>query len=101
MTRAETVDDDDMGALFRDYKAMRQRKRADNRESSADMLRQAGIAFQSNNAGAHLVVNHGGVTVDFWPGTGLWCIRGSTAQHRGVNRLLSRLHAQENAGVKR
>lgn len=70
---------------------------ADNRESSADMLRQAGIAFQSNNAGAHLVVNHGGVTVDFWPGTGLWCIRGSIAKHRGVNRLLSRLHAQENS----
>ena len=96
MTRAETVDDDDMGALFRDYKAMRQKKRAGNRESSADMLRQAGIAFQSNNAGAHLVVKHCGVTVDFWPGTGLWCIRGSTAQHRGVNRLLSRLPAQGN-----
>lgn len=90
MTRADIkAGDDDMGALFRDYKAMRQRKRADNRESSADMLRQAGIAFQSNNDGAHLIVRARGDTIDFWPGTGLWIRRGTNQRKRGVGKLLA------------
>lgn len=89
------ADDDDIGAMWREHAAARQIKRAGNREASAAMLHDAGISFQSNNDGAHLVVKHCGATVDFWPGTGLWRIRGSTARHRGVGRLISRLRAQE------
>lgn len=63
-------------------------RRASNRESSAELLSQAGVQFTSHNDGAHLVVSGRGHTFDFWPGTGLWKMRGSTQQHRGVRRLI-------------
>ncbi len=65
------------------------KKRASNREASAFMLAEAGIAFVSRNAGAHLIVTGGGRTFDFWPGTGLWEMRGSTQRHRGVRKLIT------------
>lgn len=80
-----TTDDDDMGEVWREYKAARQAKRADNRESSAAILAEAGIPFVSKNEGAHLIVRN---DIDFWPGTGLWRVRGSTQRHRGVSKLL-------------
>lgn len=90
MTRDQIkAGDDDMGALWREHAAARQVKRANNREASAAMLRDAGISFTSNNAGAHLIVEFAGHTVDFWPGTGLWIMRGSTQRHRGVRRLIA------------
>ena len=88
MTRAETVDDDDMGALFRDYKAMRQQKRADNREKSAQRLRDAGIPFVERNGGAHLIVAG---RVDAWPGTGLWRDRETPEHGRGIRSLLEHM----------
>lgn len=72
------------------YRAMRQRsaeKRAGNREHSAEVLRRAGIAFTTHNNGAHLIVKHGGIRVDFWPGTGKWSSQGGRVD-RGVFRLL-------------
>lgn len=86
MTRDQIkAEDDDMGALWREHAAARQVKRADNREASASMLRDAGIPFVSKNEGAHLIVRN---DIDFWPGTGLWRVRGSTQRHRGVSKLL-------------
>lgn len=82
-------DDDDMGAFWRDVKAASQQKRAKNRQSSADVLRRAGIGFETKNDGAHLIVRTaGGHIVDFWPGTGLWIMRGSTQRHGGVRSLI-------------
>lgn len=82
-------DDDSMGDFWRDVKAARQEKRADNRTASADLLRQAGIQFQAKNGGAHLVVTALGKTIDFWPGTGLWIVRGQQKRNRGVRHLIS------------
>jgi len=66
-------------------------KRALYRKSSPPLLRAAGLVFTSHNEGAHLVVQATqleGVRVDFWPGTGLWKVRGRLHQGRGVKPLI-------------
>ena len=84
-----TTDDDSMGDFWRDVKAARQAKRADNRKSSAELLREAGIAFESKNDGAHLVVTALGHVIDFWPGTGLWiCRKYPNTRKYGVRKLI-------------
>lgn len=83
-------DSDDMSAYWRDIKEARQQKRAENRESSQELLREAGVRFVSKNSEAHLIVTtDGGHAIDFWPGTGLWIMRGSTQRHRGVRKLIA------------
>lgn len=82
-----------MGDYWRDVTpALQERskqKRASNREKSARLLSEAGIQFQTKNDGAHLIVTGvGGHTFDFWPGTGLWRMRGSAKDHRGVFSLI-------------
>ncbi len=88
-----TTIDDDIGSTeyWRDIKQAKQEKRADNRENSARCLRENGIAFEEKNMGAHLIVTGNGHTFDFWPGTGLWQMRGSTKRHRGVRSLVKLL----------
>jgi len=85
----------DMGDYWRDVrpsmKEENQKKRAGNRESSAKMLTAAGIAFETKNEGAHLIVTESGRTVDFWPATGLWIERGTAKQKRGVRCLIAEL----------
>lgn len=79
----------DMGEIFNEVRAMRQEKRAANRESSADLLLQAGIPYKKANGGAHLIVRPvAGTLIDFWPGTGLWIQRGNSKRHRGVRSLI-------------
>lgn len=77
-----TNDDDSTGDYWRDVNAYRQDKRTTNRRSSARVLRDAGIAFEEKNAGAHLIVRHGDHVVDFWPGTGLWIDRATPGERR-------------------
>lgn len=81
----------DMGEVFRALREHGQDKRASNRESSAQVLIDRGVAYTSHNAGAHLVVTHNGVTVDFWPGTGRWIGRNGWGEGRGVFPMLKRL----------
>ena len=64
------------------------RKTAHNRKSSAEILTERGIAFESKNDGAHLIVNAHGATFDFWPGTGKYSRRGPYGYQRGVFNLL-------------
>ena len=84
-------DDESMGDLWRAIKAQRQEKRADNRKSSAELLREASIPFEKKNGGAHLIVRPVGssMTVDFWPGTGRWAVRGLNRTEFGVHKLLA------------
>jgi hypothetical protein len=49
-----------------------QLRRTHNREASPKLLAQEGIAFVSNNGGAHLQITEGRYRFDFWPGTGLY-----------------------------
>ena len=85
--------DETMADYWRDVKpAMHeasQQRRAANRLSSAEMLRANGVEFESKNDGAHLIVRDcAGCVFDFWPGTGLWKMRGARLQRRGVRALL-------------
>jgi len=67
-------------------------KRALYRKSSPQLLRAVGLQYTTHNEGAHLVVRTAkleGVVVDFWPGTGLWRVRDSTEQGRGVKPLIA------------
>lgn len=91
MGQAPRADDDsDWGALHQAMKERSQERHAGNRESSATLLIDADIRFESKNHGAHLIVRALGQTFDFWPGTGLWQQRGTTQQHRGVHKLIAR-----------
>lgn len=82
----------DMGDMFRDLRAHRQAKRANNRALGVKFLRERGYQFKTRNGGAHLIVAaDGGWTVDFWPGTGKWIARadgGTTIHGRGIAHLM-------------
>lgn len=80
----------DMGDDFRAWKQERVAKRASQRENGAKLLREAGIAFEEKNIGAHLIVSHAGKVIDYWPGTGKWKIRDGKLG-RGVFPLLKAL----------
>lgn len=90
----KTVADEEMSdsEMWKAHKEMGQQKRASNRESSAQLLTEAGITFKSKNGGAHLIVdggNHG--IFNFWPGTGLWMRSGAKSSKRrnyGVRNLI-------------
>jgi hypothetical protein len=89
MTGATQTDPDDAGDLWREIRAARQKKRASNRSDSPQLLADAGLGFEIKNDGAHLIVAAGSKTVDFWPGTGLWIVRGTAIRRRGVDRLIN------------
>ncbi len=50
-------------------------KRANNRDNSADYLKERNIPFVSKNGGAHLIVEGTTCFIDYWPGTGRWNTR--------------------------
>ncbi len=75
--------DDERYPRSRNKGAAKQRQK--NRQQAPVALREAGIDFEMKNHGAHLIVDHG--RVDFWPGTGLWHVRGG-AQGTGVKKLI-------------
>lgn len=54
-----------MGELFADWNRAKQAKRAANRVSSADYLRQRGVSFEERNNGAHLIVCCAAGKIDF------------------------------------
>lgn len=87
----------DVGDDFNALKKYRQEKRADNRDQSAALLSRAGVIFESKNIGAHLIVEGGAKTIDFWPGTGLWIVRGTKEKRRGVRKLIDYVEQQRGA----
>jgi hypothetical protein len=80
----------DMGEMFNELRDLSKAKRAENRVASAKILSEKGLDFYTRNDGAHLIVSHESGTVDFWPGTGLWKVRGGK-RGRGVFKLLKHL----------
>lgn len=73
--------------IFGCLKDESKQRRAGNRENSAHILTENGISFESKNANAHLIVYGHSITVDFWPGTGKFIVRGGKTG-RGVFNLL-------------
>lgn len=86
----------EMGEMFNALKKERQEKRADNRESSAEYLRQRGIPFVEKNMGAHLIVEGRECFIDFWPGTGKWHSR-CGKKGFGVRNLVAFIGGPSNA----
>ena len=74
---------------YREWNKSKQEKRAKNRDDSAKILQDFGIKFEDKNMGAHLIITGNGKTIDFWPGTGLWKMRGSKQKYRGVHSLVA------------
>lgn len=83
-----TYDPDDMGDMFREWNKEKQAKRANNRESSPELLTEAGIAYISKSEGTHLIIQSKHGAINFWPGTGLWMVVNQQWQRRGVHSLL-------------
>ena len=83
---AKDDEDDDPTTMWREHKAIRQQKRADNREGSGHLLRNAGITFVQHTE-AHFTVGDTD-PYDFWPGTGLFINRKTKKRGRGVMRLM-------------
>jgi hypothetical protein len=69
-----------------------QKRRANNRDSSAAILQEKGIPYETSNGGVHLVIRHKGRRADFWPGTGKWIVAGGKdferVEARGVHSLI-------------
>ena len=78
----------DMAEIFNGWREHKQAKRASNTVQSTQALIDAGIRFESHNAGAHIVIKVGSTVYDFWPSTGLWWQRATKIKHRGVFRLI-------------
>jgi hypothetical protein len=85
----------EVGDLFKEWSKDKQAKRAQNKDISTAMLRNARVEFTSHNEGAHLIVQLKDRTIDFWPSTGLWSVRGTakTKRARGVAHLLAYIRA--------
>lgn len=98
MPKPAAEDLDDMSEFWRDFRLASQRKRAGNRSAAHTTLLKSGLDFISNNEGAHLIVTgvHKGkpTTVDYWPGTGLWRVRGETTRNYTIRNLLRYLEVK-------
>ena len=81
----------DMGDTFNAWNVEKKAKRKSNTENSTARLVDARVPFTAHNGGAHLVIVCGGRTIDFWPSTGLWMVRGLLRKSRGVQDLLEYL----------
>jgi len=81
------------GSLYGDLRKIGKEKRALNRANSAHILTSRGVKWRTKNNGEHLIVDHGGESFDFWPGTGKWKQRGvpDGVVGRGVFNLLRRM----------
>lgn len=86
----------EMGEMFNEHRKARQEKRASNRDQSAVILQRAGVIFEEKNLGSHLIVLGGAKTIDFWPGTGLWIVRGTMQKRRGVRKLIQFVEQQRS-----
>lgn len=58
---------------------------------ASDRLKQAGIAFERKQRGAHLIIRHAGRTLDFWPLLGQWIDRARQRRRLGVRALIKEL----------
>lgn len=84
----------DMAGDFRAHKEWaRERKEKRYQESSSareEIWREA-LDVGSKNGGQHLVVRTAKDTIDFWPSTGRWVVRGKKAQGYDARSLLKRM----------
>ena len=81
----------EIGDTFKIIKERSKLKKISNIESSTLMLLDRGYDVDIRNNGVHLIVDWNDKTVDFWPSTGKWIVRGGK-QSRGVKGLIRELN---------
>ena len=85
------MSDDSSGDFWRDIKEHRRDKRLQRHYDSLEFLRVNDISFVAKNHGSHLVIEGAGITVDFWPSSAKWSVRGSGRTRCGVESLVKLL----------
>lgn len=80
----------EIGDTFKILKERSKVKKLSNIESSTLMLLDKGYDVDIKNNGVHLIVDWNDKTVDFWPSTGKWIVRGGKTS-RGVKGLIREL----------
>lgn len=80
-----------------DREAESKARRKRNREYGLAKLREAGVLIQVKNKGAHLIVRtKSKLTIEYWPGTGLWRTRTTPPEEdRGIQSLLQRIKQED------
>ena len=68
-------------------KKVSREKKLSNKEFSTVLLDKMGIDYESKNNGIHLIVFNDLETIDFYPSTGRWLVRGGKTS-RGVMKML-------------
>ena len=81
----------DMAEVFRDWDKAKKEKKKSNLEFSTGKLVELGVEFEKKAGGVHLVINHDGNTVDFWPSTGKYKFRTRNKYCRGLRKLIKEL----------
>ena len=77
----------EIGDVFSALKDKNKKKKIDNAAKSKELLISHGVNFEEKNFGNHLIINHGGKVVGFWPSTGRYIAHGGI-KGRGVFNLL-------------
>ena len=70
-------------------------KKESNKEWSTNHLISNGVKFQSKNDGYHLIIDHNGKKINFWPSTGRFISSDGRHDGRGVHNLM---YILENKG---
>lgn len=79
----------DIGETFKDLRKASQDKREHNKRYSTKLLSSRRIKFRAVNNGYHLIIEElPDNIIDFWPSTGLWKLRATGEQNRGLKTLL-------------
>lgn len=76
------------GELYRMMREESAEKRRINLEKSTQILREAGVSFESRNEGVHLIIRTDAGKVNFYPSTGRY---NGALDGRGVFNLLKDL----------
>lgn len=73
------LDDDDMGAMWRDVKVQRQLKHSQMKVVNTKLIAESGVAYTASNEGESLIIrNENRPWVIFYPSSGRWVFQWST-----------------------
>lgn len=81
----------DMADVFRAWDKQKKEKKESNRVYSTDLIKQNYTVDVKTPW--HLVIEHAGKKIDFWPSTGKWNVRGQKKYNCGVRKLIKKLES--------
>ena len=87
LTRENMSQSSEISEAYKFLKERSKAKKLSNIESSTLMLLDKGYDVEIKNNGVHLIVDWNDKTIDFWPSTGKWIVRGGKTS-RGVKGLI-------------